>query len=79
MTFQTVTPVKKVAWPHRCDWCDEEIPTGSPAMAYGGGEGNFHWRVWRHLECDEESANVSNDDLLSCSAGSFKRGTDEQR
>jgi len=79
LTFQTITPVKKVAWAHRCDWCDEEIPAGSQATAYGGGEGNFHWRVWRHPECDAASLKVDAHDLECCSAGSFRRGTDEQK
>lgn len=79
MSHVTVTTVKRVNWAHRCDWCDEEIPKGSPATTYTAVEGNFHSHAWRHPECDEASLKVDEWDLEHCSAGTFKRGTDEQR
>jgi len=79
LSYTASETIKRTAFKHHCDWCDEEIPRGSSCTSYSGADGGWRYRTWRHPECAEASLNVDACDLECCSAGTFRRGTDEQR
>ena len=69
MSYSSARDIARTRKPHRCCWCDEPIPQGSPARYMAG-----YW----HDECQQAYNRMSNeecDDVLDgWMAGDFQRG-----
>lgn len=78
MRYETVKATRKA---HRCDWCGEGIPIGSEARTLTFPHEGSLVTTHRHPECAKacQESDLTEDDLESCSAHTFKRGTAELR
>lgn len=51
MSFCQHTPILRTRKPHRCGWCGEPIPAGSPAVRGAGVTDGEFWSSYEHPEC----------------------------
>lgn len=69
MSYSSARDIVKTRKPHRCYWCDEPIPLGSPARYVAG-----YW----HVECYAAYNRMGNEEFNDVQdgwmQGDFQRG-----
>lgn len=83
MSFTRLRPIKATRKPHRCYWCWEQIPKGSPAIYYSGVWDGDLCTGHYHPECNEANdawwVLFRNSEDESPERGSMKRGSTEPK